>query len=183
MKKILLIVLLITISMISYSEKKEKTFDLIIRFGQGGFSDSRSDLNSLGGGEFTFDIKHKNYPLTLSYSGEYYTNGPDPSHSYEISSMNTINLLYLNKLKRYKRLSYFAGGGLAIIHVPKDNVSGTNKTLGYNLELGLNFKVYKALGIYGMYKYLYAHKEKDSIAIIDFDENIILIGFTLNFSF
>ncbi len=34
-------------------------FDFTIRFGQGGFSDNRSPVGQLGGGQLAFDIKNK----------------------------------------------------------------------------------------------------------------------------
>jgi len=38
------------------------------------------------------------------------------------------------------------------------------------------------IGFYGIGKYLYAHRTVDDVAVIDFNEGIILLGITFNFS-
>ena len=96
----------------------EKTFDLTIRSGQGGFFDERSPIGKLGGGELTLDIKLMKYPLALSFSGEYYTNSPFPTHDYEIASTSCYSLLYMNKLFKWERVNVFAGPGLGWMDVP-----------------------------------------------------------------
>jgi len=64
--------------------------DITIRWGQGGFSDDRSPLGVLGGGQLTLDIKPAKFPLAISISGEYYTNSACPTHSYEIADLTAF---------------------------------------------------------------------------------------------
>ena len=85
------------------SASKEKKVYFTIRLGQGEFRDDRSDIGKLGGGQLTLDIKPRKYPVAISISGEYYTNSPDPTHSYEIAH----NLLYMTKLFKKARGQMF----------------------------------------------------------------------------
>jgi len=53
----------------------------------------------------------------------------------------------------------------------------------YNIEGGINIIAFWKIGFYGIYKYLYANKEINSVKVIDFNERIVLLGITGNFSF
>lgn len=176
----LLLVLLIMSSMLW----AKKMFDVTIRSGQGGFFDERSPIGKLGGGELTLDIKLKNLPLALSFSGEYYTNSSDATHAYEIAGSSTYSLLYMNKLFSWERVNVFAGAGPGYMEVPIENALPAEiyETAWYlNVEAGINVRVLWKFGLYGVYKYMYAYKEGGSI-LIDFNEHIVLLGLTFNFS-
>ncbi|MDP8209648.1 MAG: hypothetical protein RAO94_10145 [Candidatus Stygibacter australis] len=170
--------LIITILLIGtfglYAKVNEKNILFTIRFGQGGFSDSRSDIDKLGGGQLAFDLKLARFPLALSLSGESYTNGPDPTHSYEIADMKVLNLIYMKKVSH--RINLFSGGGICWLEVP-DNAGGYDNGIGIDAELGINVIVFWKLGLYGMYKYLYANDN----GLIDFNEHIGMLGITFNF--
>ena len=162
----------------------EKTFDLTIRSGQGGFIDERSPIGKLGGGELTLDVKFKDFPLVMSFSGEYYTNSPSPTHDYEIAGASTYSLLYMDKLFAWERLNIFAGGGFGIMEVPIESALPAEiygKTWYLNVEAGINVRILWKFGLYGVYKYMYAYKDTPSV-LIDFNEHILLLGMTSNFS-
>jgi len=157
----------------------KKKIDFILRLGQGGFRDSRSPVGQLGGGQLALAIKPSTFPIALSISSEYYTNSPNPTHPYEISSMISVNMLYMSHLFNIERVNYFCGGGIGQLEVPKgeNDPDASVKSNLYNLEAGINVRAFWKIGFYGAVKYLYAQKEE-----IDFNENIILLGVTINFS-
>ena len=165
------------------SASKEKKIYFTFRLGQGGFRDDRSPIGKLGGGQFTLDIKPRKYPVAISISGEYYTNSPDPTHSYEIAGLTAINLLYMTKLLKSERANVFLGGGIGRLEVPKgeNEPDAMVKGIMYNFEAGINVRLFWKIGFYGIGKYLYAQKKNNSIKVIDFSEGIVLLGFTLNF--
>ncbi|RLC52829.1 MAG: hypothetical protein DRH79_04445 [Candidatus Cloacimonadota bacterium] len=167
-----------------WAERSNKTVDIILRTGQGGFNDNRSDIGKLGGGQIAIDLKLTKYPLALSVSGEYYTNSPAPTNPYEISDMTVFNLLYMKKPFKTDRINVFAGGGLGWLKVPKDfSEDKTNTGMVFDLEAGANVRVIWKLGFYAIYKYLYAQKERNNVKVIDFNEHIGMIGISLNLSF
>ena len=162
----------------------EKIFDLTIRTGQGGFTDVCSLIGVLGGGELTLDLKLRKLPLAFSFSGEYYTNSASPTHDYEIAGTSTYSLLYMDKLFAWEHFNIFAGGGLGYMEVPIEDAFPTRiyKSAWYlNVEAGINIRVLWKFGLYGVYKYMYAYKEGGS-TFIDFNEHIVLLGLTFNFS-
>jgi hypothetical protein len=160
------------------NQEAEKSISVTLRVGQGGFSDDRSDINKLGGGQMAIDIKHADFPIALSYSGEYYTNSANPKHSYEIAELYAINALVMHQIKR---VTLFAGGGLGGLDVPSDNAPGKmHKGTHVNFEAGVNVLAFWKIGFYGIYKYLYAQKKVKAVKVINFNEHIVLIGITLN---
>ncbi len=161
-----------------------KKIDFTIRLGQGGFTDDRSPLGNLGGGQLALDIKPRNIPIAISVSGEYYTNSADPTHSYEIDELMAVNILYMTKVFNIERINLFAGGGIGRFEVPKDEdeSEARNKGIVYNIEGGINIRAFWKMGFYGIYKYLYAKKEINNVKVIDFSEHIVLLGVTFNFS-
>ena len=161
----------------------DKRIYFTIRLGQGGFKDGRSPLGKLGGGQLTLDVKPGRYPFAVSISGEYYTNSADPTHPYEISGLTVLNLLYMTNAFISERFNIFAGAGAGRLEVPQgeDRPDEMETGLCYNVETGFNIRAFWKIGLYGIYKYLYAKKEKNSVNIIDFNEHIILLGITLNF--
>jgi hypothetical protein len=166
----------------SSSSKKKKVF-FTIRLGQGGFRDDRSPIGKLGGGQLTLDIKPSQYPIAFSISNEYYTNSPDPTHSYEIAGLIAVNLLYMTKLFKSERTNFFIGGGIGRLEVPKGENESNEMERGmvYNMEAGINVRIFWKIGLYGIGKYLYAMKEEQNIKVINFSEWIMLLGITFNF--
>ena len=173
-------------NMISSSDSlssTEKKIDITIRLGQGGFTDDRSLIGKLGGGQLALDIKPIKFPIAISVSNEYYTNSADPTHSYEIAGLLAINTLYMAKLFKSERTNIFLGGGIGWLIVPKGENKPDALEMGflYNLEGGINVRAFWKIGFYGVGKYLYAQKTTNGIKRIDFNEGIVLLGITLNF--
>ena len=165
----------------SSSSKKKKAY-FTIRLGQGGFKDDRSPIGKLGGGQLTLDIKLSKYPIALSISNEYYTNSANPTHSYEIAGLLSVNLLYMTKLFKSDRTNFFIGGGIGGLEVPKgeDKPDEMERGMLYNMEAGVNVRVFWKIGLYGIGKYLYAMKEVKDKKVINFSEWIVLLGITFN---
>ena len=159
--------------------------DLRLRWGEGGFTDSRSDLGVLGGGQLTLDIQKSDMPWGISLSGEYYTNSPFPTHSYEIQGATFLNLLYMDTLLKYEDFRWFTSLGTGYVEVPEDGTQGKSyfRSMAYNAELGFDYRLIWDIGFYGIYKYLYAQKSVDGLTVVDFDEHIGLFGLTYSFSF
>ena len=166
------------------SAKAKKVY-FTIRLGQGGFRDERSEIGKLGGGQLTLDVKSVKYPVAISISGEYYTNSADPTHSYEIADLTAINLLYMTKPFKSERTNVFLGGGIGRLEVPKGEIEPDTVVKGtmYDIEGGINVRLFWKIGFYGVGKYLYANKKTNGIEVIDFSEAIVLLGFTFNFGF
>ena len=61
-----------------------------------------------------------------------------------------------------------------------------NKTVEFgpvfDVECGLDYRLFWKVGFYGLYKYLYARKDVDGQRYIDFSEHIWLIGLSVRFS-
>jgi len=167
----------------SLSSREEKIY-FTIRLGQGGFTDARSPIGKLGGGQLALDIKHSKFPIAISVSNEYYTNSADPTHSYEIASLIAVNFLYMTKLFKTERVNLFGGGGAGGLEVPKgvDDPDAMERGILYNIEGGVNIRAFWKIGVYGIYKYLYADKEVNNVKVINFSEHIVLLGITFNFS-
>ena len=163
---------------------EQKTVYFTFRLGQGGFSDSRSELGKLGGGQVVLDIKPAKLPVIISLLSEYYTNSADPSHSYEIAAYNAINISYTKNFFSLRRTDFFIGGGLGQAIVPRDDSdSRMVRDIAYNVEAGIQTMVIWKIGAYVVGKYLYANKKKNGVQLIDFSEYILLLGLTFNFSF
>ena len=162
----------------------EKKIYFTIRLGQGGFTDARSPIGKLGGGQLALDIKPGKFPIAISISNEYYTNSADPTHSYEIAGLIAVNFLYMTKLSKTERINLFAGGGIGGLEVPKgvDEPGIMERGILYDIEGGINIIAFWKIGFYGIYKYLYAEKKINNVKVIDFNEHIILLGLTFNFS-
>ena len=163
---------------------EDKYFDFSLRFGMGGFRDSRSPVHTLGGDQIALVIRPRMFPVAVAVSSEYYTNSAEPTHSYEIASLYAINLLYIKTSFSNEKLDYFIGGGAGRLEVPDDviNPGSREKDFFYNLEAGVNYKYFERFGFYGALKYLNAEKTVSNIKLIDFNERIVLVGVTYNFS-
>jgi len=161
---------------------KNKILAITIRFGQGGFSDKRSPINQLGGGQIALDLKPAGLPVAFSISGEYYTNSPEPTHPYEISDLTVLNCFYV---KKSGKMVLLAGGGFGKLKVPRgeDQPDQTESSFCFNLEAGINHRLFWKIGLYGIVKYLYAQKSRNQRKVIAFNEAILLLGLTLNFAF
>ncbi|MCW8853438.1 MAG: hypothetical protein OQK76_12230 [Gammaproteobacteria bacterium] len=162
----------------------KKKFDFILRFGEGGFRDSRSPVHQLGGGQLALDIRPVALPVAFSIASESYTNSPDPTHAYEISKLLSLNLLYITPLSSNEKLNYFFGGGIGWLEVPTDenNPGARTKDNLYNLEAGVHYRYFQKVGFYGLVKYLNSKKTVNNIQVIDFSERIFLLGITYSFS-
>ncbi len=168
----------------SPQSSSSSSFDFVIRMGQGGFSDDRSPIGKLGGGQVNLDVYPRAWPVGLSIFTEYYTNSASPSHSYEIADLIALNLLFRGQLFGVDRLHYFLGGGAGCLAVPEgeDSPDEYISTDVYNLEAGVNVLAFWKIGFYGIGKYLHAHRVMNNVAVIDFDEAIVMVGITFNFS-
>ena len=172
----------------SVSEQKSaRNAFYTLRVGVGGFFDSRSESGRLLGGQFIFDAKPFKYPFAISVSFiEFYSGSWDPEHSYQIQNMGTFNLFYIIKPEKLKNIKIFCGGGIGGLQTPKNepkNEDDYATSLFYDAEAGVNYKVFKKIGVYGTVKYLYAKKKKDGVNLIDFNEIIYVAGISFNFGF
>jgi hypothetical protein len=161
-----------------------RRLDLAVRLGQGGFRDGRSPIGKLGGGQLARDVRPHRFPIAFSLTLEYYTNGPDPTHSYEIAGLTAVNVLLVRSLGQSRRVHAFLGGGAGTLAVPRgDDGSRGERVRGivFNVEGGLRFRVYRAFGVYGMGKYLRAQKSVAGRRVIDFNEGIVLLGLCAEF--
>lgn len=165
-------------------DKQPKYADFVVRFfSQGGFSDNRSPEGVLGGGQLTLDVMPVEFPIGFSISTEYYTNSSDPTHNYEISDVVFANVLYMTPVMHYDRVRYFASAGVGYLKVPSEVVPDTTvSSIAYNIEAGVNVRVFWKIGGYADVKYLYANKSESNTEVIDFNEAILLLGLTFNFS-
>ena len=132
------------------STNKQKKIDFTIRLGQGGFSDKRSPIGKLGGGQLTLDTKFRKFPVALSISSEYYTNSADPSHSYEIAGMTVFNLLSMTKIFKSDRVRLFLGRGIGSLEVPQDESENVEKGICYDFEAGVNVLAFWKIGFYSI---------------------------------
>ena len=163
---------------------KEDNFDYTVRYGQGGFSDSRSPDGKVGGGQIAFDIRLKDLPFSILISSEFYTKSPDPTNNYEISNFDSINLLYNTDFPFIENTSLFFGGGIGRLSAPEGPANPGSKvsTEALNLELGLYLRPYEQFGFYAVLKNIQADRRINDIKIIDFNESIFLIGISYDFN-
>ncbi len=168
-------------------KKKTKNTFYTLRLGIGGFADDRSPKGKLMGGQFIFDFKPFKFPIAGSISlVEFYSSSSDPQFSYQIQNMGVFNIFYVSKPFKSKRLKVFCGGGLGGLQVPKDDAKHDDDwatSLVYDLEAGLNYQLFKKIGLYGTGRYIYAHKESEGVTLIDFNEIIFVAGVSYNFGF
>ncbi len=170
--------------MIADSTDSTKTYlEFSLRNAQGGYADKRSDLNQLGGGQLALEVKYSEFPLSLCWFGEYYTNSPNPTHNYEIRGMGGFNVFYSKRLLKNRKLRLYAGGGTGGMDVPRgEDYPGKIITdMFYNIEAGASYTIFWKLGLYGFYKYLYADEHYKGKHVIEFHEHIIMVGITLDF--
>jgi len=162
-----------------YSNADSRT-DFIIRWGQGGFRDSRSPDGNVGGGQFALDIIPCDLPFSLTLSSEYYSRSQDPTENFEISNLYALNLLYGAPLHGFEKTDYFVAAGIGRLKVPDLGTKVDGDLV--NLEAGLHWKRFERFGFYGSLKYLSAHKNIDGREVIDFNEVIFMLGVTYRFT-
>lgn len=162
-----------------YSSADARTA-FIIRWGQGGFRDSRSPDGDVGGGQFALDIIPCDWPFAFTLSSEYYTRSPDPTENFEISKLYALSLLYDAPLQKFEKTDYFLAAGIGRLKVPDSGTRVDGDLV--NLEVGLHWKRFDRFGFYGSLKYLYAQESTGGRKIIDFSETIFMLGVTYRFA-
>ena len=160
------------------SSADDKTL-FTIKLGEGGFRDSRSPENALGGGQVTLDVRPGGRSFMLSLSVEHYANSQFPTNSYEIADMFVLNAHYVTPFMNSPEMDLFLGGGIGRLKVPNQPKVAS---ILYDLEAGIHWKPFARWGFYGLYKYLYANKDVNNIEVVDFDEHIFMLGGTYTFS-
>lgn len=161
-----------------------KHASLRLRFGMGGFREGRSPEGQLGGDQVALEIGPVKSPIAVMYSAEFYTNSPDPTNPYEIESLHALNVVYSHALFEFDEASYFVGGGFGRLKVPAGETAPGGRIGAdlFNLEAGINVRIWRGLGLYGLLKYLHSEKTVNGVKVVDFDENIVLLGVTYRFS-
>ncbi len=162
---------------------KEHLFHITLRTTQGGFTDDRSPIGQLGGGQMALVIQPRFLPFAVSWFTEYYTNSPEPTHNYEISDLIAWNLLYVTHPFSWERVTVFGGGGCGIVWVPKseENFEEYETAFMANLEAGVSYRVVWKVGLCAMGKYLYAQKDVNGERFIDFSEFVFMVGLQVDF--
>lgn len=187
-RSIFLFVLVMVSAAMSHADDQRlaepATFTYTIRYGLGGFNESRSPSGKLGGDEIAFDINSTSYPLSLSISTEFYTNSADPTHSYEISDIFSISLFYKDEIFESDKMTFFAGGGVGKLKVPVSEITPSKhyKADSLTLGAGLLYRFKGDFGVYGSIKHLFSEREINNIKVIDFDETIVLVGISYDFT-
>ncbi len=154
-----------------------------IRWGEGGFYDSRSDIDKLGGGQLALDLAPVSFPVIFSISNESYTNSPEPSHVYEISDLVLFNIFYLIPYWRGGNTNIFLGGGGGILFVPEHEgeTEKYEKGLLFHLAAGINAELIWNIGLFGVFKYIHSKGYLEENSVINFNEFVFLLGISLNF--
>jgi hypothetical protein len=167
------------------SDAGAEYFYFRIRLGQGGYRDDRSPVGKLGGGQIALDILPCILPVAISLTSEYYTNSPDPTHSYEIASLVAINIFYVIPVFGGGNSNIFLGGGVGVLEVPREGQDSDSMERGIvlNLEGGINARVIWKFGLYGVVKYIYSREIINNSSYIDFNEIALLLGISLNLGY
>lgn len=154
-----------------------------VRYGMGGFSESRSTEGSLGGGEIAFDIHLEHLPLSFSISQESYTNSSEPTHSYEIARMVSASVFYTDIINNMDKVRYFLGIGTGKINVPRSETSPKPYVSDsyINISSRIHYQLSTHFSLYAMLKHLSADKSVNSVNIIDFNDTIFLFGLGYDF--
>jgi len=144
--------------------------ELTLRIGQGGFRDDRAPDGQLGGGQVCVDVQFSELPVALSIGEEYYTKSPDPTQSYEISSIVMGSVFYLMPLAEEWPTDLHLGGGIGRLRIPQ----GEN-AVALQAIARIRTKAFWKLGIYAEGKYLYSRGD-----LIDFNEAALLVGISFS---
>lgn len=154
-----------------------------VRYGMGGFSESRSPEGSLGGGEIAFDIHLTKLPLSFSVSQESYTNSANPTHPYEIPRMTTASVFYYDRLNNSEKISYFVGAGAGKINVPQSELTPKPYVSGsyINIASRVHYQIGQHFSLYAHIKHLSADRAVNNIKVIDYNDTVFLFGLGYNF--
>ncbi len=144
--------------------------ELTLRIGQGGFRDDRAPDGELGGGQVCLDVGFSDLPVTLSIVQEYYTKSPDPTQSYEISSIEMGTVCYVIPLAEEWPTDLHLGGGIGLLRIPQGE-----KAAALQAIVRIRTKAFWKLGIYAEGKYIYSRGK-----LIDFNEAALLIGISFS---
>ena len=154
-----------------------------VRYGIGGFSESRSPEGSLGGSQIAFDIHLNHIPLSFSVSQESYTNSPEPTHSFEIARMISASVFYFDPFNNMNNFSYYLGLGVSKLNVPRSEISPKPylSDNAINIASRIHYKISKHLSFYTLVKHLSADKSVNNVNLIDYNDTILLFGLGYNF--
>lgn len=151
-----------------------------------------------GASQASLDIRPVKLPIAVSILAESYRRSPLRKYYAEPDDVwfAAINLLYMPHPLRIKmqdftlRVNFFLGGGIGGLKLWKyertDDPSwreepyATERGIMYNLEAGINVRVFWKLGFYASTKYIYAKKKRDGVKVIDLNSTSWLVGLTLN---
>lgn len=143
--------------------------EIAVRFGQGGFRDSRAPEGVIGGGQLCLDLTANDYPLVISIGTEYYTTGSHATHAYEISSLFMCSLGYTKTLFEKWSTKGYLGGGVGRLEIPQGD-----KALAFEAITRIDTKLFWKIHGYAEGKYIFSKKRK-----IDFNEAAVLLGIAL----
>lgn len=166
MKKILAVIVILS------AGASVQAAELALRLGQGGFRDDRASDGKLGGGQLCLDFTFSELPLSVSIGHEYYTKGPEPTESYEISGILMGYVFYVIPLAERWPTNLYLGGGVGRLAIPQDE-----RAAAFQAIARFGTKVFWKIGVYAEGKYLYSRKN-----LIDFNEAALIIGISLNFA-
>jgi len=154
-----------------------------VRYGMGGFSESRSAEGSLGGGEIAFDIRWPQWPISVSISQENYTNSADPTQPYEIARMVTVSAFYCDNLINFDKVYYFLGLGAGKLSVPRSETTPKPYVSSsyINIASRVHYQVSQHFSLYAHIKYLNASKTVNDVELIDYNDTIFLLGIGYDF--
>ena len=144
--------------------------ELTLRIGQGGFRDDRASDGKLGGGQVCLDVAFSDLPVALSIGQEYYTKSPEPTQSYEISSIVIGTVCYVIPLAEEWPTDLHLGGGIGGLRIPQGE-----KAVALQAIARIRTKAFWKLGIYAEGKYIYSRGE-----LIDFNEVALLVGISFS---
>lgn len=177
MKKILWITLLLNF----FTFSGALALDFTLRLGQGGLLEERAPGGKLGGGQLAVDIELGKLPLAISVSNEYHTKDPDVDSTYEIGGLYALNLFYTRYLFENWNSNIFLGGGIGTLQTPRiGEPEIIDRGFLFDLEGGVNIKLFWKLGLYTVGKYLYSRKTRNNVKVIDFSNIGFFVGLTYN---
>ena len=161
----------------------DNPFEYSVRYGMGGFSESRSPEGVLGGGQVAFDIHLTHLPLSFSISQESYANRADPKYPYEIARMVNANVFYYDNFNSLDKFSYFLGLGAGKISVPRSETSPKPYVSDsyINIASRIHYKISTHFSLYLLVKHLAADKSVNNVDVINYNDTIMLFGLGYNF--
>ncbi|MDR9366998.1 MAG: hypothetical protein RI575_16805 [Balneolaceae bacterium] len=170
----------------SSSSSEEKKVYFMFRMGIGS-SAHLGESTQLGIG-----IKPAKIPLIFSFISESYRKTSLKKKYSEPNDMflNALNLIYTTTFPNLNRVQVYAGGGAGLLKVEKyersDDPDWRQKPyaiengLIFNLQAGIQSRLFWKIGFYAEGKYLYAKKAESNINIIDVNSRAWMVGLSLN---